>query len=56
MRNDDKQVDKYLPWMLNNIHTLSDEGLSKLAFAVWVEQQDRKYDSMFDNDDEEGEQ
>lgn len=46
-------VDKYLPWLLNNLHTLSDEGLNVLYYSVWAELSDRKFRGMFDG--EEGE-
>lgn len=51
----DNTIDNHhLYWVENNVHTLTDQQLSKLVFAVWVEQQERKFKAMFD--EEEGEQ
>lgn len=45
----------YFNFLLDKIPILSDDELNVLYYAVWSESMDRKFDSMFDNE-EEGEQ
>ena len=47
---DDKKVDRYLPWLLNNLNTLSDEGLNILYYSIWAELNERKLKGVFDGE------